>query len=158
MYIVELEEEYGYRRYLWKPAISLEELIKAYTELDEPSRFFFSALGIVREIGGQVCTYGFEMNWSDDPPTYHKFLRSSWRSMDQQGSEEEDSEEEDSEELIVMSDEEIEAAFGKQKIYMHLHWDDDSFLRVGENYYYAKNYTGHRSEDDESEEGQKSDL
>tara|TARA_B100000963_G_scaffold127627_1_gene111405 strand:+ start:463 stop:921 length:459 start_codon:yes stop_codon:yes gene_type:complete len=152
MYIVELEEEYGYRKYLWKPAISLEALIKSYTELDDPSRFFFSALGIVRELGGQICTYDFEMDWSSCPPTYHKFLRSSWRSMGQQSSAE------DSKELIVMSDEEIEAAFGTRKIYMHLHWDDDSYLRVGENYYYAKNYTGHRSEDGESEDGQKSDL
>ena len=57
--------------------------------------------------------------------------------------------EEDDEPTIPMTEEEIKELWDNpEDVYMHLHMADDSYLRVGEKYYHAKNYPG----DDPSED------
>lgn len=150
MLLVKLEEEYGYQNYIWKVPLTKEELIKAYTELEDPSKFFFSALGIVRELGGVFCEYNYDVQL-DAPGEYSRcnYVRTEW-------SDEKDWDaEEDEEPTIPMTEAEIKELWeNPEDVYMHLHREDDSYLRIGEKYYHAKNYPGDQSGevDDEEEE------
>ena len=122
--VVYVSEEYGYRNYLWEAPLSEEELIKAYQKEEDISVYYFSALGFTKRFGGRV-----RQIFHDESPLY------GWGEfVAKEGYEE-------------FTFDQCPAAFepipkGCAENYLHLHWEDDSYLKIGERVYLHKGWTG----------------
>lgn len=122
--VVYVSEEYGYRNYLWTTTLSEEELIKEYQKEKEVSLNYFSALGFLKRFGGS-----WKEVFHDESPLY------GWGEFVAK----------DGYENFKFW--ECPAAFEPipkncKDNYLHLHWEDDSYLKIGEKIYLHSGWTG----------------
>jgi hypothetical protein len=102
-YAVHIEEEYGYRQWLWMPEATVEELKKWWRELPTVAPFFYSGPA---NFPGEISQIYFHTRDSFQMVT-----------------------EGDGRNLTAVSD---LLTLPTDAIYMHIHDDSDSYMRHGE--------------------------
>jgi len=124
MTLVYLSEEYGFRNYLWEAPMDLVELIKAHHNQEDVRQYYFSAIGYTAQFGGKVREI-----YMGESPLY------GWGEFVAKDGYEE------------FSFEDCPAAFEPlpkdcRGVFIHLHDEDDSYLKVGEKVYLHRGWTG----------------
>ena len=120
VYVVHVEEEYGYRDWLWVPNMPIDELKVWWQKLPTVAPYFFD--GPV-SFPGEIHQIYFE-----SPTTFAFVKEGPGRIVTPLHSD-----------LITLP---------KDALYMHIHEDEDSFLRIGDKDY---EHAGWREYDDLSE-------
>ena len=119
-YVVHVEEEYGYRDWLWVPSMTIDELRVWWQKLPTVAPFFFDGPvnfpGEVHQIYFETATtFAFV---KEGPGRVVTPLHSDFLTLP------------------------------KDALYMHIHEDEDSFLRIGDKEY---EHAGWKEYDDTSE-------
>jgi len=120
-YVVHVEEEYGYRDWLWAPNMTIDELKLWWQNLPTVAPFFFD--GPV-SFPGEIHQIYFET------ATTFSFIK-------------------EGPGRIVTPLHTNFITLPKDALYMHIHEDEDSFLRIGDKDY---EHAGWREYDDSSEQ------
>jgi hypothetical protein len=121
-YVVQVEEEYGYREWLWVPNMTIDELRVWWQKLPTVAPFFFD--GPV-SFPGEIHQIYFHT------PTTFSFV-------------------EEGEGRVVTPLHSDPITLPKDALYMHIHEDEDSFLRIGEEHV---EHAGYVHPDEAYEEG-----